>query len=110
MRIRYVQCDCRWRSGHSAALSNRSFLYCGDCRTYVDLYNYDSLEDTGHAECGWRYVTDEEFDELVADCLEEGCISERPVSVRIGVGRGQASSPLSSREERCLTSSLEPRR
>lgn len=56
--------------------SNEDYLYCKDCETYVDLWMYASVEDTGHGSCNWRFVTDEELIECVKDCKEEGCFQE----------------------------------
>lgn len=52
------------------------FLYCEDCRCFVDLWKYDTVEDTGHADCRWRYVTAQELAESIADCRQAGCFEE----------------------------------
>ena len=51
-------------------LTTKSFIYCIDCKTYADYWKYDNLTDAGHGDCQWRYVTEEEFAMLKADCLE----------------------------------------
>lgn len=52
------------------------FLYCGDCECFMDLWKYDTVEDTGHAGCRWRSVTPQELAECIADCRQAGCFEE----------------------------------
>lgn len=54
----------------------KDYIYCEDCQMFVDLWKYDSIEDAGHGEHSWRYVTEEELEECVADCEESGCFEE----------------------------------
>ena len=56
--------------------TTRDYLYCSDCKTFVDLWAYDSIDDTGHADCNWRHVTEDELDDCVGDCAEFGCFEE----------------------------------
>lgn len=57
-------------------LNEKSYIYCEDCKTYVDFWKYDNIEDTGHADCNWRYVTDEELKVCIQDCIADGCFDE----------------------------------
>ena len=60
-------------------MERTDYIYCEDCQMFVDLWKYDSLEDTGHADCHWRYVTDDELKNCVVDCEADGCFqSECP--------------------------------
>ena len=53
---------------------NEKYIYCEDCNMFVDFWKYDyNIEDAGHKEHRWRYVTDEELDQLNEECEEEGC-------------------------------------
>ena len=54
----------------------KDYLYCEDCTMFVDLWKYDSLEDSGHEECRTRNVTPEELKECVKECQENGCFEE----------------------------------
>ena len=58
-------------------MDNKDYIYCEDCRMFVDLWKYDDIEATGHASCSWRYVTDEELAMCVKNCEEADCFSER---------------------------------
>ena len=57
-------------------MRNEDYIYCEDCEVYVDLWKYDSIGDTGHEGCNWRYVTDEELEVCVKDCIQNGCFEE----------------------------------
>ncbi len=57
-------------------LTTESYGYCEDCQELFDLWKYNSIEDSGHADCHWRYVTLEEFEECLKDCEENGCFNE----------------------------------
>lgn len=54
----------------------KDYMYCNDCNTYVDLYKFDNIEDTGHETHDWRYVTEEELKQCVEDCKENECFNE----------------------------------
>lgn len=54
----------------------KDYLYCKDCKMFVDLWKYDNLEDTGHKDCKHRFVTVKELAECVKDCKEQGCFEE----------------------------------
>ena len=56
--------------------SNEDYLYCKDCETFVDLWNYGDVESTGHEDHNWRFVTNEELNNCIDDCKEEGCLQE----------------------------------
>jgi hypothetical protein len=58
-------------------LTTKDYIYCEDCQTYVDYFKYDCIEDTGHAECHWRFVTKEELRACVRDCRQDGCFDEK---------------------------------
>ena len=57
------------------------YLFCEDCKTWVDFYKYRNLKDTGHAGHNVRNPrTYEELEACVNDCAEtidrcdeEGC-------------------------------------
>lgn len=51
-------------------LNKTDYIFCLDCNMIVDLWKYHSIEETGHAKCNWRYVTEEELGQCVADCSE----------------------------------------
>ena len=57
-------------------MATKDYIYCEFCKEFVDLWKYDSIEDTGHDECKWRYVTDKELKECIKDCKESGCFKE----------------------------------
>ena len=54
----------------------KDYIYCEDCKEYVDLWKYGTIKDTSHKDCNWRYVTEEELKICVEDCEENGCFSE----------------------------------
>ena len=58
----------------SKKLSTRDFIYCETCETYVDLFRFDCLEETGHGECNWRFVNQIELPVLAQECAAEGCL------------------------------------
>jgi hypothetical protein len=49
-------------------MTTKDYIYCEDCETYVDRWKFDNIEDTGHADCRWRYVTEDELKDCVAEC------------------------------------------
>lgn len=53
--------------------SREDYLYCNDCKTWVDLFKYGDVDDTGHKDCNWRYPNKEELLICIKDCLENGC-------------------------------------
>lgn len=57
-------------------LCEKDYLYCEDCHTFVDLWKYGNVEDTGHEKHRWRYVTKEELKQCIEDCKEDGCFEE----------------------------------
>ena len=54
-------------------MKETDYIYCEDCETYLDFWKYDSIEDTDHENCKWRYVTEEELKVCMRDCIEDGC-------------------------------------
>ena len=54
----------------------KDYIYCEQCKELVDLWKYDSIENTGHESCNWRYVTQEELEVCIHDCIENGCFEE----------------------------------
>lgn len=55
-------------------MTTQDYIYCEDCETFVDFFQYNhKIEDTGHENCKWRFVTEEELQGCIADCREEGC-------------------------------------
>ena len=56
--------------------TNKDYIYCEDCNEYVDFWKYDNVEDTGHDECNWHYVNDEELKDCIKDCEEDKCFEE----------------------------------
>jgi hypothetical protein len=58
----------------SRSLKTSDFIYCETCETYVDLFKFDSVEETGHGECAWRFVNPIELQVLSAECRAEGCL------------------------------------
>lgn len=57
-------------------MNTTDYIYCEDCKTFVDLWKYGSVENAGHKHCRWRYVTEEELKRCIQDCIEVGCFSE----------------------------------
>ena len=57
--------------------STQDYIYCEDCKEFVDFWKYGRIEDTCHDECNWRFVTYEELKGCVESCKEEGCMDER---------------------------------
>lgn len=55
--------------------------YCEDCEEFFDLWKYDSIEDTGHADHNWRHVTKEELAGCIEDCKTDGCFEEEILGV-----------------------------
>jgi hypothetical protein len=51
----------------------KDYGYCEDCKCVFDLWKYGDAESAGHADCNWRYVTEDEL----TDCVEE-CLSPYP--------------------------------
>ena len=80
-------CECGksiWKEGQEKCdecdthgLTNKDYIYCEDCQEYVDFWQYSNrIEDTGHKEHKWRFVTDEEFRNCIKDCVDDGCFDE----------------------------------
>jgi len=58
-------------------LTTKDYIYCEDCKTYVDFWKYDhDADDCGHKDCKWRYVTEEELKECIKDCVADGCLKK----------------------------------
>lgn len=57
-------------------MKKEDYMYCEDCETYVDLWKYGDFENTGHKDCKWRFVNEEELKECIKDCIEDGCFEE----------------------------------
>jgi hypothetical protein len=57
-------------------MKKEDYILCEDCKTYVDLWKYGSIENTGHQNCKWRYVNEEELKECIKDCKGEGCFKD----------------------------------
>jgi uncharacterized paraquat-inducible protein A len=43
------------------------YIYCEDCKTYIDLWKYETIENTGCDKCNWRFVTEEELKVCIED-------------------------------------------
>ena len=56
--------------------TTKDYAYCEDCKMFFDLWKYGNIEDAGHKDCNWRYVTEEELKVLVKECEKEGCFEE----------------------------------
>jgi len=55
-------------------MTTKDYIYCEDCKEYVDLWRYDhNIKDCGHETCKWRYVTEEELIGCTEDCKRFGC-------------------------------------
>jgi len=52
------------------------YIYCCDCKEYVDFWKYDSIADTGHKGHKWRYVTQRELKTCAKDCTQNHCFEE----------------------------------
>ena len=52
------------------------YIYCVDCEMFVDFWKYDAIDDTGHQDCNYRYVTEDELQVCTKDCEEDGCFNE----------------------------------
>ena len=57
-------------------MTEKDYIYCEDCKEFVDLWKYEEIENTSHEGCNWRFVTTEELKGCVEDCKEEGCFDE----------------------------------
>lgn len=58
-------------------MNREDYIYCEDCKTFVDLYKYDHrVEDAGHQDCTWRFVTEDELRVCIAECEKEGCFRD----------------------------------
>ena len=58
-------------------MKTTDYIYCEDCKQFIDLWKYGGgIEDTGHDKCNWRYVTEEELKQCVADCKQDGCFKD----------------------------------
>lgn len=67
-------------------MKTTDYIYCNDCQEYVDFWKFDSIEDTGHEDCNWRYVTSEELKKLVDNCIKEGCFEQTYLGIEIKDG------------------------
>ena len=56
--------------------TTKDFIFCETCQEFSDFWKYDSIEDTGHDKCSWRYVTEEELKGCMKDCIQDGCFNE----------------------------------
>lgn len=58
--------------------TTHDYVYCQDCKTYADFWKYDhDINAAGHGTCrNWRFVTESELKELVAECKRHGCFEE----------------------------------
>jgi glutathionyl-hydroquinone reductase len=63
-------------TGYFREFTTHDYLYCEDCRMFVDLWKFDTIDDTGHAKCHWRYVTEIELQNCIHDCLSDGCFQD----------------------------------
>ena len=52
------------------------YIFCEDCKAFIDFYKYDRVEDSGHGACNWRFVSGTELKTCVQECIEEGCFDE----------------------------------
>lgn len=57
-------------------MTTKDYIYCEDCKMFVDLWKYDNIGDAGHEGCNWRYVTDKELKCVLKECEESGCLKE----------------------------------
>lgn len=58
--------------------TTQDYIFCEDCQMFMDFWKYDhKIEDTGHANCHWRYVTEEELARCIEACAEDRCEEER---------------------------------
>jgi hypothetical protein len=57
-------------------MSREDYIYCEDCKEFVDLWKYGDIDDTGHANHNWRFVSEKELKECIQDCWEMGCFRE----------------------------------
>lgn len=59
-------------------LSNEDYIYCEDCKMYIDFWKYDhDIHDAGHSGCRTRFVTDTELvvlKDIYNDCVYNGCL------------------------------------
>ena len=55
------------------AMKVEDYIFCITCNMYVDLWKYDSIEDSGHGECVYRFVDNKELPKLIESCEENGC-------------------------------------
>lgn len=58
------------------SLTCTDYIYCMDCSAYVDLWAHDSLKDTGHDGCNWRFVTPGELEQCIRKSEASGCFEE----------------------------------
>lgn len=56
------------------------YIYCKDCKEFVDLWKYTDLKDTGHKGHRLRGLTEKEFNQCLIDCEECGCFSKIEVT------------------------------
>ncbi len=68
--------DMAQKMGRKERMKRTDFIYCVDCKTYVDLWKYGDVESSGHGGCNWRFVNAEELEECIRECDETGCFEE----------------------------------
>ena len=54
----------------------KDYIYCKDYKEFVDFWKYDSIEDTSHEGCSYRFVTKKELKNCVNSCKAEKCFEE----------------------------------
>lgn len=58
-------------------MSVLDYGYCETCECFFDFFKYEhDIDNAGHKDCNWRYVTEEELVHTVNDCVEDGCFTE----------------------------------
>jgi hypothetical protein len=55
----------------------KDYVYCETCKMFVDFWKYDfDINACGHKDHNWRHVTEEELEQCVIQCGEDGCFEE----------------------------------
>ena len=62
-----------WKAKHP----KKDYGICDDCNMGFDFWKYGDLESAGHEGHKVREPTDEEYEEAVKQCLEDGCREEQ---------------------------------
>ena len=62
-----------WKAKHP----KKDYRMCDSCSVGFDLWKYGDLKSTGHGRHILRDLTDEEYEEAVKQCLEDGCDKEQ---------------------------------